>query len=97
MTLKEFLTDCGYTINLDNLDSEITAKIRMRVQNIDVLANRDIITIKEQDIVDIFMAVLLYKHRGGGVPRNLAWAEFENEATKMGVPKETINIIAQNL
>jgi len=97
MTLREFLEQSTYTINLDNYESAITQKIRQYVQNIDVLADRDIIVIKEKDIVDIFVAILLYKSRGEAVVRSSAWDEFIHEAKQMNIPEETTNTIAQNL
>lgn len=97
MTLREFLEQSTYTVNLDNYESSITKKVRQHVQNIDVLADRDIIVIKEKDIVDIYVAILLYKTRGAAVLRSSAWDEFINEAKQMNIPDETTNTIAQNL
>lgn len=97
MTLREFLGQSTFTVNLDNYESAITQKIRHHVQNIDVLADKDIIVIKEKDIVDIFVAILLYKTRGAAVLRSSAWEEFVHEANQMNIPEETTYTIAQNL
>ncbi len=97
MTLREFLAQSTFTVNLDNYESAITQKIRRHVQNIDVLADKDIIVIKKKDIVDIFVAILLYKTRGAAVLRSSAWEEFVHEANQMNIPEETTYTIAQNL
>lgn len=82
MTLKEFLERTTYAINLSDKANFITAKIRKFVPNIDSLAKKDIELIEEDDIREIFVAILL------ATKKYVVWGsealeEYENEREKL--------------
>ena len=82
MTLKEFLERTTYAINLSDKANFITAKIRKFVPNIDSLAKKDIELIEEDEIREIFVAILL------ATKKYVVWGsealeEYENEREKL--------------
>ena len=94
MTLQQFLSKNGRA-DL-NAHSTITAHIRQHVQNIDVLASKEIQDVAYDDIRDIYMAILLDNY-----PQRAFWVDdalnlFIEDAHRIGFSDNEIKHIVDN-
>ena len=94
MTLQEFLLKNG-RVDL-NIESTIKAHIRQHVQNIDVLASKEMRDMAYKDIRDIYMAILLDNY-----PQRAFWVDdalnlFVEDAHRIGLSDNEIKHIVDN-
>ena len=95
MTLQQFLFN-NERVDL-NVESTIKAHIRQYVQNIDVLASKDLRDITHDEIRDIYMAILFdsYPQRAFFVDEALDL--FVKDAKRLKVGKDDINHIISDV
>lgn len=87
MTLKDFLLNGSYGIDLNNHACTATQKIRENVKDIDELINKDISDICEDDIREIFIAILwsTQDKRNQAVWGDEALNKFEKEKQLLAI------------
>lgn len=74
----------------------MTAHIRQYVQNIDVLAPKELQEISCDDICDIYMAILFETHSYGAYWIIEAWNEFMKDADQQKISDEITDRILNN-
>lgn len=91
MTLRDFLCMSGHTDLYHN--TTVTAHIRQHVQNIDVLASKELRNISYDEICNIYMAILFEMYPQRAFWRGDALKFFIKDARKFGVSEDDINHI----
>lgn len=92
MTLREFLLK-SYGVDLLAQGNSIVAHIRQHVQNIDMLASKEVKDLNYEDLRDIFVAIILDNPSKYAVFYNEAWNSFKKEALRLNFTESEIESI----